>query len=1197
MTDLVSDRPTHELVAGVDTADADAPFPTVRQRLSRWGKRQAQLLADDPGRAAEAGLAIALVALGTALVLATLHPDLLWKDTTPTGGDMGAHVWGPRYLLDHLLPKARLSGWSPDWYDGFPAYQFYMVIPSLLIVILHVGFTWLIAIPVVLVSFAAVALAWMRPRLYPYRRIILGLAVSIAVLSVPLSYNRSFKLVTAIGLLGIPVACWAFAKLADLPFPIPPLASVAGLVFLYNREPVYNNTGNIIGGNFQSTMAGEFAFSISLTVAILYLGVALRGLRTGRYRALAAGLFALAGLCHLIPAFFVLACTGAMFLVHPDKARLRWLATMVPVAGLLTAFWVLPFWWRRDYVNDMGWERLPVPNANIGEAAQKMAGNQQSVVYYLFPTGLKWLLVAGAVGVVVSLIRRYTVGLVLALAWAGVMVGFWHMPQYRLWNARLLPFMYLSVSLLAAIGVGELIRMVGIIASGRVERPLRAFTVTGGLLVGLATLVYVALPVQALMEGSDSNFGVRRQAVTIERQKDDGTPFTETVTESSVVLFGRSIVSTTVSNPVAGWSEWNYRGLELKEPTATSGGWPEYRDLMATMAAVGKNPELGCGRAFWEYDGDRLNGYGTPMAPMLLPYWTDGCIGSQEGLYFESSTTVPYHFLMQAELSAKPSSPQRGLPYPTFDIDAGVRHLQLLGVRYYLAVTDTAVQAAANQPDLTEVAVSGPWHVYEVANSELVSPLPYQPEVVTGVGESQDDWLPTASSWMLGGDLDVPLAIDGPTDWKRVAADPVPTEWRHLVRWTRDQLGLTGPMDQVPTTTRTALPPVEVSNIQQGDDSVSFSVSKPGVPVLVKVSYFPNWTVSGGEGPYRVTPNLMVVIPTDTHVTLSYGRTPPDLIGAALSLLGIIGLVLLARRPVIAVPSYTAPRASRWLDRQLLRPEVEQQRKAAIRRALATRQARPTPPGTRRLTVVIPAYGEAERIADSVERVRRELADHIEAHDLEIVVVDDGSDDGTAAAARRSSADQVIELPRNRGKGGAVAAGVAVANGRAVAFTDADLAYAPVQILRLLESVEAGWDMVVGSRHHHQTTTVVAARRLRDIGGRVINAATRLVLVGGHDDTQCGLKAFRSDVAALLFEHTTIDGFAFDIELFFLAERYGLSVTEVPVDVENSDSSTVRVAQDAVRLLADLVRIRRNDRQGRYEPAPGGLDRLTATGE
>ena len=269
------------------------------------------------------------------------------------------------------------------------------------------------------------------------------------------------------------------AKAAELPFPTPPLCAAAGVVFIFNREPVFNNTGNIIGGNFQSTMAGEFAFSISLTLAILYLAVAVRGLRTGKHRALAAVLFALAGLCHLIPAFFVLGCTAALFLVHPDRKRFKWLVTMVPVAGLLTAFWVLPFLLRSDYVNDMGWERLPLPSGEV-----------TSVSYYLFPGALRYLFILAGIGVLLSLVRRYSVGLVLGLAWAGVALAFWHMPQARLWNARLLPFMYLSTALLAAIGVGEFLRIVAAAASGDVRRPLRVVSVTGAILAGCGALLY-----------------------------------------------------------------------------------------------------------------------------------------------------------------------------------------------------------------------------------------------------------------------------------------------------------------------------------------------------------------------------------------------------------------------------------------------------------------------------------------------------------------------------------------------------------------------------------------------------------------------------------------------------------------------------------------------------------------------------------
>jgi glycosyltransferase involved in cell wall biosynthesis len=181
----------------------------------------------------------------------------------------------------------------------------------------------------------------------------------------------------------------------------------------------------------------------------------------------------------------------------------------------------------------------------------------------------------------------------------------------------------------------------------------------------------------------------------------------------------------------------------------------------------------------------------------------------------------------------------------------------------------------------------------------------------------------------------------------------------------------------------------------------------------------------------------------------------------------------------------------------------------------------------------------------------------------------------------------VVRQPVNQGKGAAVRAGMLAARGRTRVFTDADLSYAPDQVLALLERAEEGWDIVVGSRQHADTTTVVQTGLLRQIGGRVINRCTRIVLVADHEDTQCGIKAFRSDVAGLVFGRSRVDGFAFDVEVLHLAERYGLSVVEVPVTVENSDRSTVRVARDALRLLRDLLRIRQWSRQGAYALDPG----------
>ncbi|MEY2425032.1 MAG: hypothetical protein QOI61_604, partial [Actinomycetota bacterium] len=198
---------------------------------------------------------------------------------------------------------------------------------------------------------------------------------------------------------------------------------------------------------------------------------------------------------------------------------------------------------------------------------------------------------------------------------------------------------------------------------------------------------------------------------------------------------------------------------------------------------------------------------------------------------------------------------------------------------------------------------------------------------------------------------------------------------------------------------------------------------------------------------------------------------------------------------------------------------------------------RPPAPGDHRFSVVIPAYNAADEIATTVQRLATEVGGVIGREQLEIIVVDDGSRDGTPEAAEAAGADLVVRQLDNRGKGAAVRAGMLGAHGRAVAFTDADLAYEPALLLVLLDRVEEGWDVVVGSRAHIETVTLVRARRLRSLGSRVINMISFAVLLGAYRDTQCGLKAFRSDAAQAIFSVARIDRFAFDIEVFHLVER------------------------------------------------------------
>ncbi|MGH9084711.1 MAG: 6-pyruvoyl-tetrahydropterin synthase-related protein [Acidimicrobiales bacterium] len=783
---------------------------------------------------------VAAVAICTLFVFLNLHPTELLSSTVPAGGDMGAHVWGPAYLRDHLLPDLRLSGWTPDWYAGFPAYQFYMVVPSLLIVALDVGLFggWAMVVPLGLAG----ALTWAASRTAGARRWwLVAAAVTVAVLAVELPYGTAFKLVTILGLVSLPVAAYAFGRLAELPFPGPALLAVATVPFLFDRN------FTIYGGNVASTLAGEFAFSISLSLCVLYLGVVIRGLRTGRHRALAAVLLALTGLCHLIPAFYALAATAVVVLLRrPARSTFVWLAGVLPVGGLISAFWVLPFFWQRAYVNDMGWEKLPHP----GESSLK----------YLVPRrpdmvqDIRWVLALVVVGLVLSIVLRVRLGWILGAVAALTAVAFVLLPQGRLWNARVLPLYYLALYLLAAVGVSEIGRTLAVLAARDPERPGLAAPVTaaaGGL---LAALVLVGLPLRTL-------------------------PFGDTRADGSYSFFGLSNGSGDASF-VRSWARWNYTGYEGKDAYA------EYRDLVLTMDEVGR--EQGCGRSFWEYEKE-LNRYGTPMALMLLPHWTDGCIGSMEGLFFEASATTPFHFLTQVELSAAPSAAQRDLPYDGFNLEEGIDHLQLMGVRYYLATSVQATTAAAGHPDLTEVARSGPWVVYQVADSELVEPLEHEPAVLRGVDDAQHDWIcrteddagrcagPAVEWYTDPSRWDVFVASDGPEGWQRVDVDdPRAAEARPLAQ-------------------------VEVSDIEVGDDRIAFEVDEVGSPVLVKASYFPSWRVSGADGPYRVAPNLMVVVPTDEEVELTYGREPVEWASYALTLLGIALAVVLARRPPVRI--------------------------------------------------------------------------------------------------------------------------------------------------------------------------------------------------------------------------------------------------------------------------------------------------------
>ncbi len=236
------------------------------------------------------------------------------------------------------------------------------------------------------------------------------------------------------------------------------------------------------------------------------------------------------------------------------------------------------------------------------------------------------------------------------------------------------------------------------------------------------------------------------------------------------------------------------------------------------------------------------------------------------------------------------------------------------------------------------------------------------------------------------------------------------------------------------------------------------------------------------------------------------------------------------------------------------------------------------------LTIVIPAYNEAHRLPETLQRVLAFIDGRSEI--LNVIVVNNNSSDATRAVAdefaARHSALRVVDQPI-RGKGAAVHQGVFAADGRYVFICDADLAMPIEELPRFFPQTLSGdYDIAIGSRE------APGAKRYnepeyRHLMGRVFNFAVKLLAVPGINDTQCGFKSMRREVARELFALRTIDGWAFDVELLAAARRRGYTILEVGIPWYYGEGSRVNPIRDALRMLREVWRVRRNVHAGKYD--------------
>ena len=447
---------------------------------------------------------INITALSTLVVFLIIYlsicvvfkPWNIFSNTTTTGGDTGTHHYGAKFLLDNLLPQFRVTGWSNGWFAGMPIIHFYFTFPYLLI----------------------------------------------ALLAKIITYNISFKIITVLGSFLLPVCVYWMMRWFRFKYPYPLLAAMGSTLFLFMES------FSIYGGNFLSTLAGEFGYSLSFALCFLFLGTMHLALEKGaKFNWLFVVncfiLMALA-LSHVLTTVCLLVMVPWLLLENTSRRNLFYTIAVLVLGFFLTAFWSIPFALKLKYTPNMGWKNL--------EGFKALAPFEILAVVILA--------VIGIIFYIIIITRRDDKRLIIfSISYLLLNFAFFIPSGGRIWNARLLPFIYINAFFLACY---VLYLLFGFLMSW-----LSAKKAVGGRITALVFVPLIAL----------SAFG--------------------------------SVIAT--QPKAAGWAEYNYTGYETK---------PHWETYMQMMDYIQSKP---AGRWMIEQDHDNLQKLGTTRAFELIPFWTD----------------------------------------------------------------------------------------------------------------------------------------------------------------------------------------------------------------------------------------------------------------------------------------------------------------------------------------------------------------------------------------------------------------------------------------------------------------------------------------------------------------------------------------------------------------------------------------------
>ena len=704
------------------------------------------------------------VALGSLLII-FLRIELVFSDLLPTGGDMGAHIVPTKFFVTELFNNFKLSGWSQDWFAGYPVYYFYFPLPPIITSLLNFIFPFSISFKtMVLISQVL-------------------LVVSIEMLMRKNSREFSF---------------YGFG---------------VGLLYLLTES------FTIFGGNLASSLAGQYSFTYSIAFGNLSIFYLVKS----KYKysiEIAALLIGLSVLSHLIP-FMIYLPIFAFYFVKSNIKIYKKISAFLFFLFVAVRFSIVLF-------------------LNL-EFTTNMTYTPYSQLSDLVKSDVLPLVIGTAIYIISSKSKtslKAISGFEIYLLFISIYL-FFYGPESALWNGRVVPFFNLGIIILffnlLHFDIKNLTKKI------QGKYPL---------------LLFILLINSYFMYLYYSKWGNTYSITTISVILIVLFMFLISI-NSRNFLFYTTIVSLTFGtlSYLPHWLNWNFSGYESKS------NWTDITTLYEGLDT------LEPGRIMWEPNSD-LNKYGTPMVLMTIPMFTDH--QSVEGLYFDSSITTPFHFLTVSGLAERPSNPVGGLTYINGEFDKGFRLMEDLGVDYFIAYTSSIKDKANKDENFNFLFSNEVFNVYSINTEkvELVGDNLY-------IFESPDFYERLRNAVLRAG---------SEQSFFESAYKNFKDELNYKIIENYDE-SYADPSDK-----NTAL---LISDLNIQNELITFKTNKPNQLHLIKVSYFPNWKIKNGLGPFRISPSFMAVIPKDEFVEINFETSNVEKALNLLSILTLFGALLI----------------------------------------------------------------------------------------------------------------------------------------------------------------------------------------------------------------------------------------------------------------------------------------------------------------